>query len=248
MRVGVISEGLADFAVVRSVVKGVMGLDAADVDPIRPELQTDETSLHAKGAASFSNWEIVKQECVEGRRIRAYLDSILDERRIVVVHIDSAECHLAGFDVMRPDRGSGSYVVDCRRAVAEAIHRWTAGDHAEHLVAAVAVEETDAWLIPLYDPEIASKERDSGTIRDAKKHLFRVLQRTGRLTATARVRILKERHALTQYALLSAPLGKVRDLREVLQHNASLMLFVDELCDLVERVQPGTCRLRPAAG
>lgn len=244
MRVGVISEGPADFAVVRSIVKAVLGLDASDVDSIRPELQTDETSQHTPGAGAFSNWEIVKQECVDRGRMRAYLASVVDEQRIIVVHIDTAECHLVGFDVTRPDRSSDSYVVDCRRAVVEAIRSWTAGAYAEHIVEAVAVEETDAWLIPLYDPDLTSRKRDSGTIRDPKKHLFRALQKPPRLTTTKRTKILAVQHALTQYTDLSAPLGKVRELREAIQHNASLRLFVHDLCDCAERLQPDTCRLR----
>jgi hypothetical protein len=51
--VGVIAEGPADFAVVRSVLKAVLGLDAADVDSIRPDLQTDETSLHTPSAGEL---------------------------------------------------------------------------------------------------------------------------------------------------------------------------------------------------
>ena len=110
MRVGVIAEGPADFAVVRSILKAVLGLDAADVDSIRPDLQSDETSLHTPSARTFSNWEIVKQECIEGASIKAYLANIVDEVRLVVVHIDTAECHLPGYGVVRPPRDAESYV------------------------------------------------------------------------------------------------------------------------------------------
>ena len=67
MRVGVIAEGPADFAVVRSIIKAVLGLDEAEVDSIRPDLQSDETSRYAPATRAFSNWEIVKQECLRGR-------------------------------------------------------------------------------------------------------------------------------------------------------------------------------------
>lgn len=237
MRVGVIAEGPADFAVVRSVLKAVLGLDAADVDPIRPDLQADETSLHAPSARTFSNWEIVKQECLDGSSINAYLANVVDEARLVVVHIDTAECHLPAFGVARPPRGTDSYVVECRNAVANAIRAWTAGAYAPQIVEAVAVEETDAWLIPLYDPKLAAQKRDSGTIGDPKEHLLRVLEKTNRLTATERAR-LKQQKTLARYTQLSAPLRRRKDLNEVAKHNASLKLFVDALQVAAERLEP----------
>jgi hypothetical protein len=235
VRVGVISEGPADFAVVRNVLKAVLGLDAADVDSIRPDLQTDETSLHIPSARAFSNWEIVKQECVDGSSIQAYLANIIDEARLVVVHIDTAECHLPAFGVERPPRGSDTYVTDCRDAVATIIRGWIAGAHAPHIVEAIAVQETDAWLIPLYDPTLASRKRDSGAIGDPKEHLRRALEKTNRLTATERSR-LSQLQALALYDLLSKPLRKLKELREAAKHNASLELFIDALRAAAERL------------
>jgi DNA-binding transcriptional ArsR family regulator len=237
VRVGVIAEGPADFAVVRSVIKAALGLDAADVDSIRPDLQSDETSLHTPSARTFSNWEIVKQECVDGSSIKAYLASLVDEARLVVVHIDAAECHLPAVGVARPPRDAESYVADCRSAVANAVRGWTAGAFAEHIVEAIAVEETDAWLIPLYDAALVSKKRDSGTIGNPKEHLARVLEKTNRLTATERSR-LKQQQALARYTQLSAPLRRLKELREVAKHNASLDLFVLALRAAAERLTP----------
>lgn len=238
MRVGVISEGPADFAVLRNILKAALGLDAADVDSIRPELQTDETSLHTPGEKSFSNWEIVKQECIDGSSIAAYLESNLDEVRIVVVQIDTAECHHANFGVARPDKTSATYVVDCCQAVAVAIVQWTAGNNANHLVKAVAVEETDAWLIPLYDASSKAKKRDSGTINNPKEYLFKCLQNTKHLTNKERARILREKRELARYAALSAPLRKRKTLLEVMKQNESLRIFVEELCQVTERLVP----------
>jgi hypothetical protein len=225
----VISEGPADFAVLRNIAKAVLGLDAADVDSIRPELQTDETSRHEVSPREFSNWEIVKQECLDGSSISLYLESGIDEARLVVIQIDTAECHMPGFDVTRPDRKSDNYVVECYEAVASTLSSWTPQEHAQRLVLAVAVEETDAWLIPLYDSELVSRRRDSGTIINSKEHLFRVLRRTNALTASQLSEILRESRKLQQYHRLSAPLRKPRELRKVRKHNASLDRFIRSL-------------------
>ena len=239
MRVGVIAEGPADFAVVRSILKAVLGLDAADVDSIRPDLQSDETSLHTPSARTFSNWEIVKQECIEGASIKAYLANIVDEVRLVVVHIDTAECHLPGYGVVRPPRDAESYVADCRNAVANAVRAWTGGAFTEQIVEAVAVEETDAWLIPLYDPKLASLKRDSGTIGKAKEHLQRAIEKTNQLTATERSRLNQKQSALARYDLLSKPLRKLKDLHEAAKLNASLELFIQALRAAADRLEPG---------
>lgn len=183
MRVGVISEGRADFAVVRNVLKAVLGLDAADVDSIRPDLQVDETDPDA--ARAFSNWEIVKQECLARESLVNYLGTELAEERLVVVHIDAAECEQENFGVARPDRARGDYVSECREAVASAMRGWINDPIAERVVEAVAVEETDAWILPLYDGEPATKRRDSGSFPNPKKRLEDCLG--GRLKTTHRL-------------------------------------------------------------
>lgn len=241
MRVGVISEGPADFAVVRSIVKAVLGLDEAEVDSIRPDLQSDETSTYAPSSRAFSNWEIVKQECAAGTSIRAYLTSIVEEPRLVVVHIDTAECHLPAFGVERPAKDADSYVVDCRGAVSSALRGWRSGDHAERIVDAVAVEETDAWLIPIYDAKL-DQDRDSGTIGDPKAHLQRALRRTNELSDRDRAR-LDQQSTLARYKHLSAPLRRPKRLLEVAARNRSLKLFVEDLCAAAERLSPGACTL-----
>src|SRR5689334_6915002 len=127
MRVGVVAEGPADIAVIRSIVKATLGLDAADVDQLRPELQTDESSLGAPGKSPFGGCEVVKEECVKQSIITTYLTSGLQDTRLVVVQIDTAECEHPNFGATRPDKSADAYVTECRRVVALVIETWTAG-------------------------------------------------------------------------------------------------------------------------
>lgn len=239
MRVGVVSEGRADFAVVRNLLKAALDLDAADVQSIRPDLQTDETSAHAPGARSFSNWELVRQECEQWVAIEAYLDESLDEARLVVVHIDTAECHLPGFDVVRPDRAAEGYVGTCHGAVLAAMRGWTQGRRDGQLIGAVAVEETDAWLLAHYAPERGS---DTGELLNPKERLQRAIERTNTLSDRERQSLQRERNVLSRYHRLSEPLRKPKALRAAMEHNVSLARFVDDLCDGAESVAPGSCR------
>lgn len=243
MRVGVVSEGRADFAVVRNLLKAALDLDAADVQSIRPDLQTDETSRHAPGARTFSNWALVREECEQWAAIEAYLDESLDEPRLVVVHVDTAECHLPGFDVARPDRTAEGYVGACHGAVLAALRGWTQGRRDAQLVGAVAVEETDAWLLAHYAPE---RGEDTGALPNPKERLQRAIERTNALSDRERESLQRERNTLTRYHRLSEPLRKPKALRAALAHNASLARFVEHLGDAAEPLASGSRRVRPS--
>ena len=241
MRVGGVSEGWADFAVLRNILKAVLDLDASEVQSIRPELQTDETSAGAPGARTFSNWELVRQECEQWAAIEAFLDEALDEARLVVVHVDTAECHLPGFGVVRPDRAAADYVAVFHDAVLAALRGWTADRRPAQLVGAVAVEETDAWLLAHYAPV---RDADTGALANPKERLQRAFERTNAVSERDRASILRERSTLTRYHRLSEPLRKPKALRAATAFNASLARFVARLCEAAEALAPGSCRVR----
>ena len=98
MRVGLVAEGYADHAVLANILYGVLGVEREQLLALRPEAFLDETDLHARKPEHFSNWEIVRETCMSRAAIDAFLDSPIvfegeDPRRIVVVQIDTAECH-----------------------------------------------------------------------------------------------------------------------------------------------------------
>src|SRR6185312_14287635 len=149
MKIGIVAEGPADVAVISNILRGKLGIEGKDILPIRPDLSADETDLHERREETFSNWELVKRECVERARIEAFLVPFEDER-LVVVHIDTAEAGLRGYDVEKPRDRDGDYAGALRRRVVEAIDRWLDGRFAGRVRHAVAVEETDAWVLTLY--------------------------------------------------------------------------------------------------
>ena len=60
---------------------------------------------------AFSNWTLVKKECEEKIAIEDFLsDGFFDDERIVVLHLDTAECELNGYDVERPNKEDNNYV------------------------------------------------------------------------------------------------------------------------------------------
>ncbi len=175
MRVGIVAEGPADVAVLMNILHGKLGVERKDVLPIRPELTLDETDLAERRRAGyqpprpgeFSNWALVLEECGQRETLRAFLESPIDDDRLLVVQIDTAEAELKGYDVRRPDPAAADYVATLRALVVARLTALVGPAIARRTRFAVAVEETDAWVLTLFAPG----EKDTGLIRNPKKKL-----------------------------------------------------------------------------
>lgn len=220
MRVGIIAEGRSDFAVLCNILKGALGLDREFVTPLRPELHRDETDLHAE--ATFSNWELVRKECVEGAKIDAFLASPIEEGpRWVVIHIDAAEASQYG--VVRPsDRREEDTSALCQ-AIADRMRAWLGSRASEPIDLAIAVEETEAWILPLYRDEATDK------LSNVKERLRRELQRALSDKEKKRILALIDVDGLRFGAEVSAPLRKRRQLERCAGLNVSLARLVAAL-------------------
>lgn len=216
MRVGIIAEGPADQAVITHLVAGTLGLESVQIRRLRPSDTMDETDLHNRPPKTYSNWEIVRQECIDRRRIQEFLDSPVifdgeDDRRLIVVQIDTAECHL--YEVERPDRKSKGSSVRLLDLVRSKMAGWLGGDLA-NILRAVTVEETDAWLLALYaDIDTTLRLDAKGAFRS---YAFKNLTLNGEPTP---------RH----YSEWSRPFRKAKDRARARKHNHSLDLFLTEL-------------------
>ena len=150
MRVGLVTEGRGDLAVLVNVLKGKLGLDFEDIQFIRPEYDMDETDVHDQAEALRGGWGRVKRECVERGRIREFVENAIDEDILVVIQIDTAEAHHHGYDVERPHRDAPDYAELLRQRVVDRINVWLEGEDIERVRYAVAVEETEAWLLTIH--------------------------------------------------------------------------------------------------
>ncbi len=222
MKVGIIAEGPADVAVLINILKGKLGLDRKDVLPIRPELARDETDLHEMPEERFSNWGIVRQECLDRGRIEAFLVPFADER-LLVIHIDTAEAELAGYDVKKPGRQEADYTERLRQSVVEKINEWLGGEHLPLIRHAVAVEEMDAWVLTIW-----SSHKNTASRPDPKKDLKNALNKSNDLSDKERKKLFQLK-AYGLYDKLSEPLRKRKTLDECAARNESLRLFVESL-------------------
>mgnify|MGYP004443934201 FL=1 len=168
MRIGIIAEGHADVAIVKAVLKAVTGIDTTEMNAIRPNETTDETD---NSQLAFSNWELVMRSCQDELLLDAFFNT-LEEEALLVVHIDTAERGNKGYDVTEPQRTGHpdwqEYSQEVRRNVKAKLDGLLPEQHRGRVSYAIAIEETDAWLIPLYESPC---RRDTATHVNPKEDL-----------------------------------------------------------------------------
>lgn len=229
MQVGIIAEGPADVAVLTNILKGALGLNSADVLPLRPDLQQDETDAHTQPEQRFSNFDTVIAECKAPLKIEDFL-SYVEADRLVIVHLDTAEAYRLSFDpevLTAVEHASGSAArggpdpadVALHRRFVLQIGRWVGPRFQRYIRHAIAVHEMDAWVLPLHE----TGQNDTSSYRDVKGRLDRAL---------ARADIDKRKLGRTEYDIrhkLSKELGRRKVLLNCAARNFSLRLFYEEL-------------------
>ena len=211
MRIGIISEGHADRAVITNILKGLVGIDSSDIEPLRPIDKFDETDKANNDPLIFGGWSSVKAECETRRIIDEFLS--IEGQDFVVIHIDTAEA--GHYGITSPSKSSGTYCEELRVLVVLQIDKWLNKEMDEVILHAVAIEEIDAWILPIYD------KHNSANSATPKEKLSRIL---GRLE-------LDSTSDYDNYLLLSKPLSKTKDIKkgDFLKYNCSLKAFYDEV-------------------
>ena len=225
MRIGIIAEGRGDLAVISNILRGQLGIDFEDIQFLRPQYALDETDLHAMSEEQFSNWGLVKKECTTGTLLSEFLDSPIDEERLVVIHIDTAEAELPGYDVTRPSGSTRESILELHRRVTAKLDEWLAGRKSDRFRYAIAIEETEAWVLTLY-----SKKETSGS-RDPKKALQREL---GQRHSDKERKQLSQLSTYKRHEKLSRDFTKQRTLKDCATRNHSLRLFLESLTPIKE--------------
>jgi len=226
MQVGVIAEGRSDHAVIANILKGKLGIDRALITFIQPELYYDETDLQSgrykqMGRNEFGSWILVKDCCLERSRIAEFLDAT-DETRIVIIQIDTAEAHLEGYEVEKPDKSSETYSGTLRENVIAKISGWLDGQFSEYLFYAVTIEEIEAWLLPVF----GERATETAKFNDPKNR-FQSLLNT-KLSDKERKKLFQD-EPFERYLKLSKDFRNKKLLEKHCQQNESLLIFCKSL-------------------
>lgn len=153
MTIGIIAEGHADVAIVRAVMKALTGVDTSEMRAIRPSECTDETD---NVAMQFSNWEMVMQSASDEELLAGFFD-VFDDEALLILHVDTAERGEANYNVLEPQRSGRvdwkEYSTNLRANVRNKLESLVPAEYRDRVAYAIAIEETDAWLIPLYESQ-----------------------------------------------------------------------------------------------
>jgi hypothetical protein len=159
MKIGVIAEGHSDRRVIQSVLKTLKGIDGSDILSIRPKEDETDKKIQGKDVRSFSNWPIVLEECKNRETFENFFDRVglIDEECYMVIQIDTAERGKEGYDVHSPARSGRvdwqTYSDELRSGVIKKLQDLIPKEYHDKILYAVCVEETDAWLIPIWKKE-----------------------------------------------------------------------------------------------
>lgn len=122
---------------------------------------------------------------------------------------------LPGYDVERPDRASPDYAVELRQRVTTRIEALLGAELSRGTRYAVAVEETDAWVLAVLE------DGETGRFLDAKGRLQRRPE-----YQKARMRSRGEGEL---YSELSRKLRRRGRLAQAAERNISLKVFLESL-------------------
>lgn len=219
MRYGIIAEGHSDISVIKSIVKALIGIDGSEIVCIRPEEQYDECDL---SEMSFSNWGLVLASCADEQLLKTFFDELEDDA-LLIVQIDTAERGEVGYDISTPVR-SGSmdwkqYATDIRKKTKKKISELIPDVYREKVAYAIAIEETDAWLIPLFD----RSSDETAQYFSPKEKLQKLI---GKLSKKERQRYVNTQKKSVNYIQVSGLLRK--ELSSCRKHCISLDMFCDE--------------------
>ncbi len=222
MRVAIFAEGRSDAAVLTNILKGWLGINRSDIDYRVPELDFDESDLYQMRINQFSNWTIVKQNCLEQTQFHNFFNST-ENAHFVVIQLDTAERHSIGYDVTEPSKtNTPQYSQSVRANVIEKVSEWLGNQYSDKLAYAITIEETESWLLTLYE---------QGTIDTAKYNQpkERFWEQIFPKFSLKEKNYLKNQPSYQQYLALTKVLSKKKSLQDCCNRNLSLRLFCESL-------------------
>ncbi len=224
MRVGVIAEGRSDAAVITNILKGKLNISKSDIQYLVPEFEYDETSLYQMRQEQFSNWTVVKQNCLNSEKISNFID-IFESERFVVIHIDADTRKEVGYDVNEPITVNNiEDIEDLHRNISKKFKEWLNNNLIDRISLAIAIQEIDSWILTVFS------NKETGLFINAKERLIRIINDPNRFSKKEKQKIFSlNDDKYEQYNLLSQEFRKPKMLNQFIDNNASLKLFYNDL-------------------
>jgi len=211
--IGLIAEGKTDVVVIKQILAAHLKIDTNEIRSFRPDDFIDETDKFSQGVNTFSNWTIVKEECQKKEVMKVFFDDIADSS-FFIIHIDADRAFEEGYNGSKPQKSKDpAYCQELREAVYCRIHVWL-GPHTMKIAYAIAVEETEAWILPMH-----SNVTNSDLISDPKRAL----------RGSAAYSKLRGKKEPVKYLELSKPIKKYKNMLLCQKASYSLTEFLAEV-------------------
>jgi hypothetical protein len=227
--IGIIAEGPSDAEVVKSVLIGMLGIDGGQIRTLLPSDSYDASQLAAWGIdPSFSNWTLVIEECKSKKLITDFIDALGNES--IVIHLDTDKVEEPNYCGSRPVKDKNNleqYSTLLRDQVVTAIDQWLGLPYDSIAAHAIAIEEIEAWLIPLFNQNL---QKDTCEPPDSKSRLKRLLQNH---FSDRERKTHYQKSPGGQFESLSKPLRQKKHLSLARSKSKSLDLFCEELEEIL---------------
>lgn len=225
MKAGIIAEGRGDLAVITNILHGALNIDRSDIQYIVPEYFCDETDLAVMRMKQHSTWSVVRQHCIEKNAISVFFNTSINDERFLVIHLDTAERFEINYEVVAPPKSKDpDYVSQVRQNVVNKIKEWLDND-IERTTFAVAVEETDAWVLTIYE----DKKTDTGHYPNPKETLEHLINRPNFFKSSKERKLFFQKKEFERREELTQPFRKLKNLTIYRKKNQSLDLFCSSL-------------------
>lgn len=222
MKIGIVAEGPDDIEIIKQVVKCLKNIDTSDMISVKPQDAQDETDNKAD---NFSNWELVLKEASEHVLIDQFFEQWGDDEPAIVIHIDTDERGQANYNVTEPQRTGKvdfvKYSQELRNNVKAKIEDLLPAQYRQRVAYAIAIEETEAWIIPLFE----NSKKDTSHYTDPKGQLESLISKD-KTSAAKYVDTQKKRLNAVRLGKL---IGKRKNLSQCRGKNTSLELFCLEV-------------------
>lgn len=221
--IGIIAEGPSDHAVITNILEGTLGINInTQIQYLVPQLSKDKTDRRKseQNILSFSGWTVVRKQCIDKGVIDDFFEvNPLAENLALVIQIDTAERFDENYEVTEPRKSNdNNYSENLRENIIAKIDAWLEMPY-ENIFYAVAIEETDAWVLALHE----KKNVDTSVYEDPKKVYNKFLNHKQR--SKKERNILKIKDAFKRNMILSSKLATNKGLRIARTKNKSLDLF-----------------------
>jgi hypothetical protein len=170
-KIGIIAEGETDQAVIENILVG-LGIDAADVIPLRPKLRKDKIDKAYQGGTLQG----VKNDCLERIEFDRFFQ--IADNELIIIQLDTAECEDTDIGIVRPSKENNpNYASELRQNAVAKVDEWLENNFKDKLLYAITIEEMESWILTIYLNEEKDKNKDTINRINPKEKLQTELNR-----------------------------------------------------------------------